>query len=478
MTSCSICTELIRVKAIVTCSKCSESSCRGCFQNYLLNAPLDITCMHCREPLNEDFLNDNTEKGWRLSTYKTYRENKLFDMEKARLPETQPYVKAYKGARTLYNDLRKQMRALEKLPPDDEDADIKEDECYQNIQICKQILKYGRAENLQDALVQIKVPKLINGCPSTECRGFLYEDFVCGVCEVKVCADCREIIGADHACDADNIASVKILLKESKPCPKCAATISKIDGCDQMWCTQCQTAFSWITGELEQGRIHNPHFYEWARRNGTLGREPEVPMQQTDTCGMPNIQTLTYMFDQATRIEYNRLMAAWYHWWDNVNSYVWSDKSPSRMVRYKLTDKDIKPPPFPTRIPQEETIRLATVICFHGAIGHRNRNGVQLHPPDNHLLRVKYLAGDISEKQMRVEVQKRDKAYRKDRAVSQINQMVEAVSVDIFRNYVASNKYEAFFIDMTALINYANKMYDNISKTYNNEVEKIKLKFV
>jgi len=43
--------------------------------------------------------------------------------------------------------------------------------------------------------------------------------------------------------------------------------------CSQMFCVICHTAFCWRTGKVETV-IHNPHYFEWMRRNGTLERNP------------------------------------------------------------------------------------------------------------------------------------------------------------------------------------------------------------
>lgn len=108
-------------------------------------------------------------------------------------------------------------------------------------------------------------------CPAGTCEGFVGLDWVCGLCSEKVCQHCREVKTAreedKHECDPEKRENVKALVKEAKPCPKCASQISKVDGCDQMWCTQCHTAFSWRTGAIED-HVHNPHYYEWMRRNG------------------------------------------------------------------------------------------------------------------------------------------------------------------------------------------------------------------
>jgi hypothetical protein len=53
--------------------------------------------------------------------------------------------------------------------------------------------------------------------------------------------------------------------------------ITKISGCDQMWCTACHVAFSWRTGEVETNHIHNPHWYEWQRSRSTTGEIPREP---------------------------------------------------------------------------------------------------------------------------------------------------------------------------------------------------------
>jgi hypothetical protein len=64
------------------------------------------------------------------------------------------------------------------------------------------------------------------------------------------------------------VLTVQFLAKVAKSCPKCGVQICKIEGCDQMWCTSCNTGFDWRTGKLANGPIHNPHYFEWLRSRG------------------------------------------------------------------------------------------------------------------------------------------------------------------------------------------------------------------
>jgi hypothetical protein len=135
--------------------------------------------------------------------------------------------------------------------------------------------------------------EFIMRCPADECRGFLSTAYKCGTCEAWTCKECHVSVGKDkdaqHTCDPDTVLSAKAIKEETRPCPKCGTRIFKLIGCEQMWCVMegCGTAFSWNTGNIVAGVIHNPHYYEWLRRkNGShLHRETgDIPCG-----GMPGV---------------------------------------------------------------------------------------------------------------------------------------------------------------------------------------------
>ncbi len=160
-----------------------------------------------------------------------------------------------------------------------------------------------------DELGEVKSKKarvFVRACPNNDCRGFLSSHWKCGLCELYTCSKCHVLKGThinkendDHTCNPDDVLTATLLKKDSKPCPKCAAQIFKISGCDQMWCTICSTAFSWKTGLLiTNGIIHNPHYYEWMRRTGVTERNPlEI------RCG----RELNYTFLREVRNNINRM---------------------------------------------------------------------------------------------------------------------------------------------------------------------------
>jgi hypothetical protein len=117
---------------------------------------------------------------------------------------------------------------------------------------------------------------IIKRCPS--CTSLIHnlwtEELRCETCEIEICDKCLNVKYPEHTCDS---TSIKLISETCKACPKCNILIEKESGgCDQMFCTQCSTTFSWITGkEAHRNETkHNPHFFEWQRKNGNGQRNP------------------------------------------------------------------------------------------------------------------------------------------------------------------------------------------------------------
>jgi hypothetical protein len=199
---------------------------------------------------------------------KTHREQVLFDIERALLPATQPIVERHIVTENVTNQMR---------------------------QIREQIYNLNREKHRLNAELYrvsnreapVERTEFVKACPNTDCRGFLSSQWKCGICQLWACPDCHEIKGdtrdAAHTCNPETVATVSLLANDTRPCPKCRTGIYRISGCDQMWCTQCHTAFNWRSGRIENN-VHNPHYFEWLRRNGNaVPRTPgDVPCQQNE----------------------------------------------------------------------------------------------------------------------------------------------------------------------------------------------------
>ena len=156
----------------------------------------------------------------------------------------------------------------------------------------KIMTEYRNVTNLYAGKETTQRREFIMRCPAEGCRGFLSTAYKCGTCECWACVECHVSVGKEkecgHVCDPNTVETAKAIKTETRPCPKCGTRIFKTDGCDQMWCVMegCGTAFSWDTGHIVTGVIHNPHYYEWLRRRegGELPREAgDIPCG-----GMPN----------------------------------------------------------------------------------------------------------------------------------------------------------------------------------------------
>jgi hypothetical protein len=231
----------------------------------------------CGREWTRRFLNTTFSQSFIQNDWKTSREKITFDRETALLPASQEVLE-----RRLYlENVHKEIRFTKLLIKNAENFYIKEFRekkikyTYENAptelhQLREKLDNLYQSIHVRPATRNTQAPTrhFVRGCPAEECRGFLSSDWKCGLCKVESCSKCHVIKNNTdvHTCNPDDVATATLLNKDTKACPKCHTGIFKIDGCDQMWCTQCHTAFSWRTGDIET-RIHNPHYYEWQRRN-------------------------------------------------------------------------------------------------------------------------------------------------------------------------------------------------------------------
>lgn len=260
----------------VTCAKCDFTACRTCNKTYILGTVNEPHCMNCKLPWDSEFISANFTKKFFNEDLADHRANALFESEKALMPATQERIRIMHLREEIdgLNNLAKVYDTIKKP----EEARIYREKAYfirrDNPELAEQAAPAAESRK--------NLARPVCGCIRDDCRGFVMNNnWKCGICNTKVCAEClKEDAGkTEHVCLDSDKETRKLLLKDTKPCPKCAVMIHKTEGCSQMWCVMCHTTFDWKTNEIVTGYVHNPHYFEWARRNGReIARAPgDVP---------------------------------------------------------------------------------------------------------------------------------------------------------------------------------------------------------
>lgn len=402
----------------VSCCFCHVSSCRRCIQTYITSTTNDPHCMHCKKGWEREFIDDHLTATYRMGDYKNHRENILLDREIALMPATQFRAEQIKEAERLEGEMIPPFdKQLKQLYEESSAISKKINAVYalrSDAQYQIRLLRTGQGKKDKTEV------NFVRKCPDGECRGFLSTAWKCGLCSKWACPECHEVKGlardAPHECKPENVATAKLLAKDTKPCPGCAVMICKIEGCDQMWCPQCHIAFSWRTGQKEVGVVHNPHFYEWQRRqNG--GVAPRVA-GDVPCGGIPA-----------------------YH---AVNTAVRT---------MKRTDVDL-------------------ILNFHRIIQHINHVEVPrfhnvFNEADNEELRIQYLLGNITADNLKVEIQKREKKREKERAQRRAYEVLVQGGTDVLNRIMAEvdiDKKRQILDEIDALRIYVNELLAKINE--------------
>jgi len=412
---CSICCETINIsnRKDIKCLYCSYVACRECVTQFLLVNINEPNCMNCKKVWNREFLCNNFTKSFINNDYRDYRQQLLLDKEKALLPATQIIVEAMNNKEKLQKSLDEYLIEVSR----------KKQEFYDEIKFNEAIIN-GSTYNKQKKV-------FIKKCGVENCRGFLSEQWKCGICDTTTCNKCLELLNQDqeHVCKEENIESAKLISKDSKPCPKCAALIFKIDGCNQMWCVVCHTAFSWATGQIETSRIHNPHYYEMLRNmsaNGEIPREPKN-ICNDDNTGMPdNHQIQILLQTKINDLEYNTF---------------------------------------------SKQILSITRKIFHILYDHPN-TFQEKYDKSKRELRIKYLMNNITEEEWKKELQRKEKKYEKTLNTYQVIKTLDIIGGDIVRSIPTKN-INTIYDDFEKLRHYINDGLYKVGTQYSNNYKTI-----
>ena len=427
--SCIICDEKVNKSCHVsiTCPYCAFESCRACCETYILGNVIS-KCMNtsCGKEWSRKFMVSVFTKSFIQGAWKKHREKILLDKEIALLPATQPVVE-----RQIYK---------EKLKQEINDIDM---------QIL--LLSHKRKTLNREVHTVVTTPtttKFVRACPESDCRGFLSSRWKCGLCEKFTCNECHVVIGKDrsveHVCDANELATAKLLDSDTKQCPKCSTGIFKIEGCNQMWCTQCHTAFDWKTGTIET-QIHNPHFFEWQRQNGG------VPRAQGDIiCGqeLDNRFIVSLIIPPLCKIAKVKHATALQGEFQKIHFRI------EQIIRSVIHLQNVQMPQY------------------------------RVHNVENNLkLRVEYMRNVIDKETFQQRIQRDNKKFEKKRETFDIMHMFNQTVTDILYrfaynlNTATANSalviYRQMISEFAGILQYVNDFLVEISITYGSKVRKL-----
>ncbi len=452
-TTCSICfdefNKSTRMKS--SCPYCNTGVCRTCLQTYLLSDISDTPrCVNvdCGHGWERDFLDTCLTATFRLKVYKEHREKVLMDREKARLPETQAQAANYAEGKRItdaaqreINKLDLEIAALERLKRPYQ-GDVSR--AYGAVSSLgqrpvRQLSEVGQPTNTtpESAAVRAVAAAFIRPCPGPDCRGFLSTAWKCGICNCWTCPDCHEFKGenrtTEHTCNPENVATAALINRESKACPKCGVRISKIDGCDQMWCTACNTAFNWKTGIVATGPVHNPHYFEYLRRQGL-----DPTAQPNNPCGDRQLdqQVVTILFNRGYMPYRIRGPPV-----KKLSTSEWLGEV------WRLMRQDEDELRFAQEANDAETLRQ---------------------------LRVKYMVGETNEEDWKIILQRTEKDHRYHMAKRQVQEVFAGGSRDLIRRVLEpTHDKEDIRTQVQNLIDYCNESYKNISKQFGRKIKPI-----
>jgi hypothetical protein len=301
----------------ISCPNCQVGMCLVCCKKYLLESKEFPHCMACKQSWTRMFLYNNFPKTWIHGEYKSHREDLLEERHNAMLPMFHPHIVSKNREREYFQEIEELRSQINKLNQRvrilslwANDEQLFYSGVTQTQPDPKDIRERRRTDEdikkiEEDARLKREKTMMSRGpCPNTDCRGFISDDWKCGICRSKICSHCMLEIEKDekdksddekdkeknkekekHICKEEDVASAEQIRKDCKNCPNCRIRIFKIEGCNQMFCTMCKKFFRWDNLEIIRGGpVHNPHYVEYMRTRESNGNRDENQNNSGNVC--------------------------------------------------------------------------------------------------------------------------------------------------------------------------------------------------
>ena len=431
---CQVCCETgVPPSKRAACPFCDFKACKPCLKRFLTEGADDARCMKCSTAYTRQSLLALLSRSWVDKEYRKHRETCLFERETALLPSTQRHVRRETVRRRYGRELREMFVEIEAMRADLATKTLRyrtrESEQERSLRRMDMEMEDADAARVAEGGPSTAVAAFQHRCGREGCKGWLSSKYKCSVCETYTCSRCncvKENRGGgerQHVCDPEAVASHQLIQRDSRKCPSCAVYIHKIDGCDQMFCTQCLKAFSWRTGKpINSSALHNPHYFE-AMSRGIL---PAGRVAGDVPCGgLPTAYELRVHFSRATAASVDVTYAF----------------KALRLVHH---------------MQQVETARYPT----------------EVDPNVNLPLRVQYCLSDVSEDEFKSRLQRTEKANEKKKEFGEVVQLLINTFSDELRTLLVENRedrrqaMEDAERRLRSLVEYANGAFLSIAQRY------------
>jgi len=460
-TECDICCEAFNKSkyARVDCPSCEAKICRCCTRKYLLDSKDDPHCMGCKSRWERDTFTTATLKSFVNNEWKSHHGDGLLDEEISRLPSTMSAVENYKICLNLDDQRLVLANELRELRIQQQNIDNK-------FSMLTQEIHTRRSSGFKTDTKKVFIKK----CPGDDCKGFLSTQYKCELCELKVCPKCftiknrggedgEETKQGEHVCNEDDLKSAELIKKDTRNCPGCGTSIFQTEGCDQMWCTQCHTPFSWKTGRKIHGVIHNPHFYAWQNAGG---EQAAINVPGAVMCGgLPPLYNYKVGITRALKVAFplspqQNLVGVVQPGGSRIG---WDGSNEQKLLRRAID------------------IHRATT---HFAQVELNRVRMRCNEAvDNEDLRIRYIMSEIDKEELKTTLLRRDTQRQKAMAILQIYELVNTIFTESIKDIYEGVVLGTEVGDETALHNIERNMNrcDSIRKYANDNLKKVSVMY-